>query len=145
MFRRYPMPSLWDEVERLQQEMNRLFSESFPGRLSAVSGFPAINLWSHEDGAVLTAELPGLKVEDLELKTVNDTLTISGSRTSEPPAEGVEVHRQERSFGRFTRTIQLPFVVEAEKVNARYRDGLLTITLPRAESERPRRIAIQAS
>ncbi len=145
MFRRFSMPSLWDEVERLQQEMNRLFNETFSGRLSAFSGFPAINIWSHEDGAVLTAELPGLKVEDLDLKAVNDTLTISGSRESDLPTEGVEVHRQERGFGKFTRTIQLPFQVDAEKVSATYRDGLLTVTLPRAESERPRRIAIKAS
>lgn len=131
---------LLPELQRLQRDMNRLFV----GIPKAAAEYPAINVWSGKDDYVLTAELPGIDPAKLEISVVGDTLTFGGSQDFEPLTEGETYHRQERSGGRFSRTLQLPFQINGEKVTAKYDKGVLEILLPRAEAEKPRKIAIKA-
>jgi HSP20 family protein len=104
-----------------------------------------MNVWTNEDGAVLTAELPGMNPDDLEISVVNETLTLSGNRVGDEVPENVKYHRQERRSGQFTRTFQLPFTVEVEQVEAVFKNGVLHLSLPRAESEKPRKIAVKTA
>ena len=135
--------SPFNELRALQREMNRLF-EGYDGS-TAISRFPALNVWGNADQVVVTAELPGLQVEDLDISVVNNQLTIKGERKSDKPAEDAVCHRNERGVGAFVRTVRLPFAVENDKVGAKYENGVLTITLPRQEATKPKRIEIKAS
>jgi HSP20 family protein len=131
------------EMERLRREMNRFFAD-WPARAdwSTAPGFPAMNAWTNEDSAVVTAELPGVSTEDIEISVERDTLTLRGRREPEELEEGASYHRRERRFGGFNRAFRLPFHVDAGGVNAEFKNGLLTIVLPRAEADKPRKIAI---
>jgi HSP20 family protein len=128
------------ELQRLQQHLNRLlFSEdSFTAR-----EFPPINVWTTDNEAIVRAELPGIEPGDVDISLIHDTLTIRGSRNPEAMKEGETCHRQERGFGQFTRSLQLPFAVEAEHVQAQFSNGILQITLPRAESDKARKITVK--
>lgn len=128
------------EVERLQHQLNRLF-DGYSARGTAE--FPAMNIWTSEESAVVTAELPGLSPEDIDISVVNDILTLRGLRQPEQLSDGETLHRQERGFGQFTRTIQLPFRVDADKVSATFKKGILSISLPRTEQDKPRKIAVK--
>lgn len=141
-------PSVWRvggmtdplrELRRMQGELNRVFSGA--GR-SLNPEAPAVNAWVGEADVIVAAELPGVDPAKVEISVVGDTLTISGTRAAEPLKAGESYHRQERDFGRFSRTIQLPFHVEADKVEATYSRGVLKITMPRAEADKPRKIAV---
>jgi HSP20 family protein len=142
-------PSLWEEMDKLQREMNRMFDSAFTNRLIDrplnSHDFPAMNVWTKADaGQVITAEIPGMNVDDLDIKVVGETLTISGSRQAPVDDENIRYHRQERGYGSFTRTIQLPFAIEVDKVEANYEKGVLKVWLPRAESDKPRKITVKA-
>ncbi len=129
------------DMHRLQHQLNRLLSL---GSTSAgVHEFPAINVWTSEDGAILRAELPGVNVENVDISLINDTLTIKGERFLELEQDSGACHRQERGFGQFARSIKLPFAVEPDTVKADFRDGVLQIELPRAAAEKPRKIAVR--
>jgi len=142
----YSYRSPWRDMERLQREMNRLFSDAFTyaGGRTAPS-YPTINVWSNNEGAVVTAELPGVNPNDIDISVVGDTLTLTGHREPEKLQEGEKYHRRERSFGKFTRSFQLPFRVEADKIEALFDKGILHISLPRAEEEKPKKIAVKAA
>ena len=135
MLRRRTIPSMWDEFERIQREMNQLMDTM--DRRSWPAEFPAMNLWLNDEGAVVTAELPGVDVNDLNINVVGETLTLSGERKLENLPKDSVYHRQERSMGKFTRTIDLPFTVDAGKVQATLEKGVLRILLPRAEKDKP--------
>jgi HSP20 family protein len=94
---------------------------------------------------VVTAELPGVNAEDVDISVVNDILTVSGSRQPDELQTGERYHRRERNFGRFSRTFQLPFQVDTNAVDAMLEKGVLHVSLPRAESDKPRKIAIQSA
>ncbi|MDI6777527.1 MAG: Hsp20/alpha crystallin family protein [Syntrophales bacterium] len=130
------------EIQRLQREMNRLFSGVFQ---PFSRNFPPVNVWVGEEDAIITAEIPGMDPGKMDISVVGDTLTLSGAREMEVLKEGESYHRQERSHGRFTRTMQLPFKVDADKVEARYDKGALRITLPRAEEDKPQKVAIKSA
>jgi HSP20 family protein len=104
-----------------------------------------MNVWAYEDGAVVTAELPGVNTEDIDISVVGDTLTLTGSRQPDELKEDETYHRRERGYGRFTRAFQLPFQVEADKVEAIFEQGVLHISLPRAEADKPKKIAIKTA
>jgi len=123
--------------------MNRLLDGYDRG--TAVSRFPALNMWGDADRAVVTAELPGLEIEDLDLNVVNNQLTIKGERKGDKPAEDAVCHRCERDAGKFVRTVRLPFAVENNHVAATYENGVLTVVLPRQEATKPKRIEIKTS
>ncbi len=145
-FGRYSFTSPWPEMEHLQREMNRLFSDSFSlaGGRTAPS-YPAMNVWTNEEGAVITAELPGVNPEDIDISVVGDTLTLTGSRQPDELKEGEKYHRRERSYGRFTRTFELPYQVETDKVEALFEKGVLHISLPRAEVDKPKKISVKTA
>lgn len=103
---------------------------------------PPLKVFSSESSVVVCAEIPGLDPQDIEISLLNDTLIIRGERKPEIEMEAHSCHRQERCFGRFSRSLQLPYAVEAEQVQARFSGGLLQITLPRAEAAKPRKINV---
>jgi len=130
------------DIRQLQDEMNRLFSAGFAGRRQPPAGFPAINAFANEDGIALTAELPGVRAEDLDISVFRETLTLRGKRQA--PEEVKAYHRRERLHGEFVRTINLPFQVDPERVEANMQDGLLRRSLHRPEEDKPKRIKINA-
>ncbi len=139
----------WDpftEVNRLRNEMNRLFgdlgmSRSLPFRVGA---YPPVNLWEDDNNLYLEAELPGFELKDLEIYvTGNNQLTIQGER-KQPELEAGTWHRQERGYGRFSRVLELPCNVDSDKVSAEFKHGVLTITLAKSEEMKPRRIEVKA-
>ncbi len=133
----------WRDLERLHQEVNRVFSDL--GRPARTQEYPLVDIWTSEDEALVTAELPGIDAKDLELAVVGNTLTLRGRRVRPELKKGEAYHRQERRYGEFVRSVDLPFKVDSEKVGASFQRGQLTIQVPRAESDKPRKIAIQAS
>lgn len=146
MFRVFGSPlSPWREMERLRREMNRLLSDT-PSRyrINMAPAYPAMNIWTNEEGAIVTAELPGVKPDDIDVSVISDTLTLSGRRDAPECGEDVRYHRRERGCGSFTRTFQLPFLVDSGKVQAEFEKGVLHITLPRAEADKPKKITVKA-
>lgn len=135
------MIDLGAEMQRLQSEMNRLFSGYIPAHGHE---FPAINVWVGKADAIVTAELPGVDPKKIDISVVADTLTLSGSREKDVLKEGETYHRQERSYGSYTRTLQIPFEVDVSKVDAKYEKGVLRITLPRSEEVKPKKISIKS-
>jgi len=137
--------SPWREMECLRRDMNRLFARmptSFVGEVAPT--YPAMNVWTDEDGAIVTAELPGVVPDDIDISVVGDTLTLKGSRQPDELEEGATYHRRERRYGTFTRAFQLPFQVEPDQVEATFGNGVLQISLPRAEEDKPKKIAVKA-
>ncbi len=142
IYRRYRMPARWQEMERLQREMNRIFNTMYPTRYEVAPSFPAVNLWVNEGGLVVTSEVPGIKPENMDISVVNEMLTISGERPAEQIEGEARYHRQERGCGKFARTIQLPFAVDANRVEATFSNGVLQISLPRKEEDKPKKIKV---
>jgi HSP20 family protein len=135
----------WDpfaEMQRMQNEMNRAFA-GVPRR--AAEGFPLINLWVGEHSLVATAELPGVRQEDIDLTIREDTLAISGKRRPDLKDENAAWHRRERVYGDFARAIELPFRIDPDRVEARFANGVLEIELQRPEVDRPKKIAIKSA
>ena len=129
------------ELRRMQTEMSRLFSGF--GATTA-RDFPPINIWLGENSVVVTAELPGVTREDVTISLQEDVLTLEGKR--EPKVqENVNWQRRERAYGTFSRAVQLPFRVDADKVQARFNSGILEIELQRLEADRPKKIEIRAA
>ena len=128
------------DLYRLQREVNRLFTDY----TEPAERFPALNLWGSDEEVVVAMELPGVDPKSVELSVVGHGLTVQGERKEEPGVADDAYHRRERATGAFVRTVRLPFEVEEDKVQARYENGLLRVTLPRKESTKPRRIAITA-
>ena len=145
MYRRYRTPTIWREMDRLQQDMNRLFGDVSVNRTRKASSFPAINVWAAEESARVTAEIPGVGKDDLDINVTGDTLTLSGVRSQDDLPEGARYHRQERRYGEFNRSIQLPYTVDVNKVKAVFKNGVLSVDLPRVEAEKPKKITVKAS
>jgi HSP20 family protein len=140
-----PMSQMTDRLSWLRTEMDQLFEDLLPGWTGATStagGSPALNLWEDDTSFYLEAELPGLKIDDLELAALDRQFTIRGERKPDMK-EGWTCHRQERSSGTFARTIEFPIPVDADQVQASFKHGVLTVTLPKAESAKPRKIDVK--
>ena len=134
---------------RLHDEMTRRMDGFLGGDAAAPaprsygSAYPALNTWEDGDNAWIEAELPGLGLDDIEVLVNGGEVTINGQRKpAEPQQQGATWHRRERSHGRFSRTLTLPWDVNADKVQATLRDGVLTVQLPRAESAKPRKVKV---
>lgn len=139
-------PRSWDpftDMRRLQAEMNRLFEDT--GSLRTPRAYPPVNVWLGDNSVVVAAEMPGLSHDDIELTVQDDRLTIRGNRPLAADDNQVAWHRRERVTGSFARTVDLPFRVDADKVEARFQNGVLAVEMQRPEQDRPRRIAINAS
>lgn len=129
------------DMQRVQSSLNRLLPS---GVSNQPAEFPLIDVWTSANGAIVRAELPGVAPEDVDISLVKDTLTLRGSRNREELKEGESRHRQERGYGQFTRSLHLPFSIEGDSVQAKFQNGVLQITLPRAEAEKPRRITVSS-
>jgi HSP20 family protein len=131
-------------------ELRRRMEEAFEGVAGGSAGVaragvhPPVNLYETGDGYVLMAELPGLRLEDIEITVERDRLTLRGERRIEHPQDA-SLHRVERRAGAFRRTLQLPLEVDGEKVEAVYRNGVLTLRIPKSPQHQPRRITVQGS
>ncbi len=127
----------FSEVRRMQNRIHNLFDPIWEGGRS----YPAVNVYSDQDKITVTAEVPGLNPEDLEITVAHNLLTISGE-LKDPDATGPR--RLERSKGKFKRQLELPLAVDSEKVQATVKDGILSLVLPVQESEKPRKIRIES-
>ncbi len=148
---RYQRPEVyWNpfrQLTNLRDEIDRLFESPLSGFGELTQPFmggwmPAVDLFEDKDNFVLKAELPGMKKEDIEVSVHEGVLTISGERKEEKEHKDAESYRAERFFGRFHRTVSLPTAVAAEKVAAGYKDGILTVTRPKAEEAKPKQIPV---
>ena len=133
-------------LNAFQNEVDRLLDLPFLNRAASNAsshGFsPALDLFQDKDNVLVRVELPGLKREDIHLSLHEDTLTISGERQHEKAHDEKGLLRNERFFGAFERSINLPVLVDATRVAATYEDGILTVTLPKSEQTKPRQIEI---
>ncbi len=134
--------SLLDEFESLHEDVNRAVA----GRGGwGVGAFPAVNVWTSDEGIAVDAELPGVAPKAVEVSLTGSELTISGRLDDGvPEGSAAVVRRRERPCGEFARRIELPFGVDQGKVKAAYKNGILRIRVPKAEEEKPRKIAIEA-
>lgn len=114
----------------------------FEGMTTSTGVYPPVNIFEKGGDLVLVAELPGIKKEDLQLQVKGNTVRLAGERVVNY-GEKISYHRIERNSSKFDRTLKLPINVEADQVKAKYKDGILVISLPRAEADKPRQIAIQ--
>jgi len=143
----------WDplrDVLSLRQAMDRLFEESFvrprdAWPLSRAAGLTvAVDMHETDDELVLTADLPGLKPEDVDIGITENTLTMRGEFRSEDEGERGNVHFQERRYGSFQRSLALPAPIDADAAEAEFKDGVLTILLPKTEETRPKQVKVKA-
>ena len=140
----HPWFDPWPDLGDLHRRMDRLFERASGPALARGSVFPPVNLYETSDGYVLTAEVPGLRHDEIEITVEHDRLTLSGERRIEYPKDA-SLHRVERRGGSFRRTVQLPSEVDGDKVEASYRDGVLRVRIPKAAQHQPRRITVGAS
>ena len=133
------LSDLRDEIDRLFE--SPLTTRARPSQL--LSGWtPALDVYEEKDRFVVKAELPGMKKEEIEVSFQDGSLSIAGERQSETKHEDAEVYRAERFFGRFQRTVTLPASVATDQVKASYKDGVLTVTLPKTEEAKPKQIDV---
>lgn len=130
------------EMERFRKEMNRLFSDY--DRQSGASTYPLVNMYDETDNIVVTSELPGMTKDNVNITYSDGILSISGNLEPLPEVKNMTVIRQERSLGQFEKTIRLPVKVDQNKINASFSNGILTVTLPKAEEAKSKTIAIEA-
>jgi HSP20 family protein len=137
----------WDPFRALQQRMNRFFDEGSPfafpeETLSLKTWVPSCDIYETENEIVVKAELPGAKKEDVKVNIENNVLTLNGERRFEEETKKENYVRVEREYGQFLRSFTLPMTIDATKVMADFKDGLLTITLPKLEEAKPKQIEI---
>jgi|UniRef100_A0A7V6A2V9 HSP20 family protein len=137
------------EVTRLRNEMDRLWDEYFgPGRRALKpleeAWMPAVDVSETADKITVRAEIPGMEAKDIDISMVGDTLTIKGEKKVEREEKEENYHLVERSYGSFSRSIKLPAAADADKVDATYKNGVLTVVLPKKEEVKPRTIEIKA-
>ncbi len=137
----------WGHFNPLQNEMNQFF-ENFFGRgyLTPLrSVFPPVNIYEDSENLYLTAELPGMEAKDIEIHAESDSIQLKGERKIESEGEKVCYHRRERESGSFNKKITLQTRIATDKVTAAVNDGVLKITLPKAEEAKPRKVEIKVS
>jgi HSP20 family protein len=139
--------SPFDELERMRRDMDRLFEDLTGGLLREPGAgvFPLVNLTEDKENYYVRAELPGIKPEELDISVTGSNLSLSGERKFADEEEGAKYHRREREGGRFSRIISLPGQTNTEKVKAQSQDGILTVILPKAASEKPKQISIKTA
>jgi len=144
-----PVLATWPRFARisdLRDEIDRLFDAPLGEMVrtsNLLSGWtPALDVYENKDNFTIKAELPGMKKEDIAVTLHDGSLSIAGERKSEARHEGAEVCRAERYVGRFQRTVTLPGAVAPDKAKAQYKDGVLTVTLPKTEEAKPKQIDV---
>lgn len=141
--------STWTPFNRLatlRDEMDRLFGLTTPRDFGLVNGWsPALDIYQDKDDVIVKVELPGMKKEEISISMHEGMVSISGERKTETESKEGESFRRERFYGKFHRTIALPTAVNPNKVKAAYKDGVLTVTLPKAEEAKPKQIEVSVS
>ena len=134
----------WGGLARLREEVESAFGRfgGLPGE--ADGALPSVNVFQDDDGVTVTADLPGVRPEDLTVETEGDALRVSARRAAPDGVRDEQYHRRERNRGGFARELRLPAGLDTDKIEAGLADGVLTVRLPRAESARPRKIAVKA-
>lgn len=139
---RNPFNALFNDVHTMQEEFSRLFNRANPFTQAAPAG-PPLNVWEDDQALYVAADLPGLDPASIDVTvTEGNQLTIQGERAA-PDIKGAVWVRQERPVGRFTRAVTLPALVDADKVEAVYTDGVLKLTLPKHEAAKPRKVQVR--
>jgi HSP20 family protein len=137
--------SPFTDLDQVRREMQRLL-DTFAGDTVADSGagvFPPVNITQDADNFYLRAEVPGIKPDELSISAVRNRVSLAGKREIPREQERVSYHRKERADGSFNRTVTLPTEIDAQRVDASYADGILTLTLPKAEETKPRQITVR--
>jgi HSP20 family protein len=137
-----PWPVSWnvqDEINRMFEDIGNPFGWVEQGRVA-----PAMDVRETEDAYVIEADVPGLKKDDVHIEVADNVLTIKGERTEEQRENRKDYHRVERQFGSFVRSVSIPGGFDAGRVSARFENGVLTVTLPKPEERKPRRIEVKA-
>ena len=151
---RYQFPEFttWTPSNRftsLRGQVNRLFDLSFSGLTGEGRSFngwsPALDVYQDKDHVFVKAEVPGMKKEEIEITLDDGVLSIAGERKHEEESKQGNSFRSERFFGRFHRSVTLPATVDSTRVTAAYKDGVLTVTLPKAEEAKPKQIQVSVS
>jgi len=144
------LKAMFDNPAGVAREMDRLFDSmtssqplGFVPTIRPQWTYPALNLWEDQQHLYAEAELPGLTMDDVEVLVTEDQLTVRGSRNVDLP-EDARALRRERAIGHFERTIDLPAPIDADHVEARLTNGVLTITLPKAAAARARKVSVKA-
>jgi len=129
------------QMHDLQRQLNSLLSpESYNDRT-----YPPLNVWASDQGAIVELEVPGVNLDDIEITAVADTLTLKGEKKAEESQNDPAYYHQERYYGNFARTVRLPFRIETDKVKAQLSRGILKITAPRAEADKPKKITVKSA
>jgi HSP20 family protein len=136
---------------QLRDEVDRLFSNlaahpTVSGATRFVTGreFPSVNLWEDNDNVYAECELPGVRSEDLDISVIGNELSIKGRRVQSPEPQAT-YHRRERGVGPFARTLRVPAEIAADQVQANFREGVLCVTMPKAESAKPRKVQVRTA
>jgi HSP20 family protein len=132
-----------DELDRMRRQMDRLFNDFSSLSYEPKAGvFPLVNITEDSDNFYIRAELPGVEAGGLDIQATDNNISISGERKIPAEAEGVKYHRREREAGKFSRMISLPSDVDTDKVSAGLENGILTLSVPKAEAAKPRQISV---
>lgn len=143
-FPAYGLRTHFEELDRMKRHLDQVFQQVEPSRLPGTTAgvFPLINLTETPDAFILRAELPGVSAEELDIQTMGRNLTISGERRIAVD-RSAKYHRREREAGRFSRAIAIPGEIDRDKVTAELKEGILKVTIPKAEVAKPRKIDIK--
>ena len=138
------------ELFSLRRDFDRLFEDLWSNDEGATNGRettwrPSVDIRETDQEFLIHADLPGIRQEDLEITVTDGRLTIKGQRHQEKESKEGGLHRVERAYGTFTRTFDLPAAVDTGAVAAAYRDGVLTVTVPKAEEAKPKQIEVKVS
>jgi len=129
-------------LQRTCNPWSDLFEDFFRYQPEQSAGGPAVNTWKDDDKAVVEAEIPGVDPKDVDISVSGRTLTITGERKAEELKDEERYHYKERWHGSFQRSFELPYAIDQTKIEAAYKDGILTVTLPRAKADKPRKIEV---
>jgi len=142
--------ALPSDIFSMQRDINRLFDNFFrggpaweEGELAPSAWLPAVDVAEQENEFLVKVELPGVNKDDVKITLQNNVLTVKGEKKQEKEAKGVDYHRVERSYGSFCRSFTLPSTVKADRIDASYKDGILSVTLPKAEEAKPKQIEVK--
>ena len=140
----YPTRSVWRDFDAVSDRLSRLFDEAPPKRSDGGGWSPSVSVSETKEELILTAELPGLSEEEIQVELENDVLTVSGEKTEERTEDDEErrYHVWERSYGSFRRSFTLPRAVSGSEVSAAFADGVLTVRLPKVAEAKGRTIEI---
>jgi HSP20 family protein len=143
------LPTFPSDVMNMQREINRMFDNFFRGGLMGGDTFasagwtPAVDIAERENEYAVRVELPGVSKDDVKITMQNNVLTVRGEKKQEKETKDANYHRLERSYGSFERSFTLPATVKADRIDASYADGILTISLPKADEAKPKQIEVK--